>query len=273
MKSFGQAFFWVFLLINLPVHALHVDANLKDEGVVTDDMGGYIDPKVDYTKFIGRVSDKDKSGRVLKIKVENDNTKFLKPGDELYFEVNNHRGRRPCRAFVRSTEEDYFTMYVQDFTGCWRNKYFKRGFQLNFTSGVASQRVLEASEYRKLLVERKESFLRQLNKINHWLWTYDQQRIKLAADYDIRINDIKKEKRIAIDNFLEVKKEQLLLQKELQKRLDDLEISLDHYKIERNEQITDRWDLDHDSGVKFPQRPLNQKRANRNIKDPVFNFR
>jgi len=36
-----------------------------------------IDPNVDYERFSGRVTDKDDDSRVMKIKVENNNTKFF----------------------------------------------------------------------------------------------------------------------------------------------------------------------------------------------------
>jgi hypothetical protein len=263
MNSFGQTIFVFLLIFAMHSHALNTIANLKDVGVMSDYTESKIDPKVDYENFIGRATDKDKSGRVIKVRVENNNTKFLKSGDELYFEVNTVKSRRPCRAFVRSTEDFYFTMYVEDFTGCYKDRYFKRGTMLNFYAPIAAQRVLEASEYRDILIRRKESFLKQLNEINYYLWGFDTQRIQLAADYDERINQIKREKRIALDNFIEIKKEKLLLQKELQKRLDDLEASLNHYKVERQEKLTDRWDLDHESGIKFPQRPLKEKRIDR----------
>ena len=50
-----------------------------------------------------------------------------------------------------------------------------------------------------------------------------------------------------------------MLQVELQNKLDTIDESLEHYRVERQEYITDRWNLDHDLGLPMPQRPLEIK--------------
>jgi hypothetical protein len=36
--------------------------------------------------------------------------------------------------------------------------------------------------------------------------------------------------------------------------------SLQHYKVERQEYMLDRWNMDHDLGHGFPQRPMELKK-------------
>ena len=234
--------------------------NLPSQGVVESDNEAAIDPEVDYEHFIGRVTDKDKTGRILKIKVENNNTKFFRAADILYFKINSKDSEMPCKATVRSVEDYYFIIYVSDLTKCWpKDRYFPRGMQLNFTSTTLAQRVFTASKYRDVLIQRKEGHLKQLNKINNFLWTYDQQKMKTAAEYDEKINELRRKKQLAIDNLLQSKQESLLLQVELVKKLDAIDESLKHYKVERNEQITDRWNLDHGVSLPVGQRPQKLK--------------
>src|SRR5690606_33186213 len=117
------------------------------------------------------------------------------------------------------------------------------------------QRVMEASHYRNQLIIRKEDFLSQLNSINHFLWTYDQQKVKTAADYDEQINRLQREKRKALDDMITLKQEKLILQNELMRKLTELDESLKFYRVERQELMSDRWNLDHDTGLPFGQRP------------------
>lgn len=230
---------------------------LSDDGYVAPDNNKFIDPNTDYSSFMGRVTDKDKSGRVLKVKAENKNTKFFKAGDVVYFKVNNQESHRYCRANVQSVEDKYFIVYVTDYKPCWdTERYFPRGLQINFKSDKLAERVLEASKYRESLLLRKEGFLKQLSDINHFLWTYNQQKMKTAAEYDRRINELQKEKQMAVDNLLQKKEEGLVLQVELMQKLDHLDESLKHYNVQRGEYLIDRWNMDHDLGVTFPQRPL-----------------
>lgn len=265
MKYFGE---WCNVIILSFFALLQQDAlatiatpDLPKEGVVSPQNNKFVDPNIDYSKFMGRVSDKDDTGRILKVHVENNNTKFLKAGDLIYFKVNTHDGEGFCKASVRTAEDFYFSMYVQDFEACWDTKrYFPRGVQLNFTAAKMAQRVYEASHYRELLILRKEGFLKQLNDINHFLWTYDQQKLKTAAEYDARINELLRDKQLALDNLINKKQESITLQSELIKKLDALDESLDHYRIERQEPITDRWFMDHDRDLPVMRRPQKMKK-------------
>lgn len=258
MKAFVLIFVMSFSLNSFGILAL---PNLPSKGVVQGDGSHFIDPNINYESFMGRVSDKDRTGKILKVKVENNNTKFFRAGDTVYFKVNKHNGTRSCRASVKGVEDYYFTIKVHDYSPCWpKKRYFPRGMQLNFQSKILASRILESSKFREMLILRKEGHLKQLSDINNFLWTYTQQKIKTAAEYDERINELVKEKQQAVDSLLQKKQESLVLQVELNRKLDELEESLNYYRIERKEHITDRWNLDHDQELPFGQRPQKVKR-------------
>lgn len=234
--------------------------NLPNEGVLGADNRSSIDPNVDYERFSGRVSDKDDSSRIFKVNVENNNTKFFRAGDQVLFKVNLKDNREYCKGFVRNVEDFHFTIYVESLAPCYSTtEYFRRGTVLNFYSKVLALRVFEASKYREQLIVRKEDFLKQLNDINHFLWTFDQQKVKTAADYDEQINRLQREKRKAIDDMITLKQERLVLQNELMKKLNELDESLLFYRVERQELMTDRWQMDHDQGLPVGHRPQDIK--------------
>lgn len=241
--------------------AVVVVPNLPAEGVVTPDNRGAIDPNIDYERFSGRVTDKDDSARVFKIHVENNNTKFFRAGDSVEFKLNLKENRSSCKAFVRSVEDFHFTIYVESLAPCFSStEYFRRGTVLNFYSKTLALRVFEASKYREQLIVRKEDFLKQLNDINHFLWTFDQQKVKTAAEYDEEISRLQREKRKAVDDMITLKQERLVLQNELMKKLNELDESLLFYRVERQELMTDRWQLDHDQGLPVGHRPQDIKK-------------
>jgi hypothetical protein len=255
MKTFGHLSVLLFFISSL-ANAVIVVPNLPNEGVVGSPNHHFIDPNVDYERFSGRVSDKDDNGRIFKIHVENNNAKFFRAGDQVLFKVNLGDNRDYCKAFVRSVEDFHFTIYVESLAPCYSTKdYFRRGTVLNFYSKTLGMRVFEASKYREQLIVRKEDFLKQLNDINHFIWTFDQQKVKTAADYDEKINQLQREKRKALDDLITLKQERLILQNELMGKLNELDESLHFYRVERQELMTDRWNLDHDEALPFGQRP------------------
>jgi hypothetical protein len=263
MRTFGHRRVLLFLLgaFAYSTHAMVLVPNLAAEGVLDPDNRGSIDPQIDYETFSGRVSDRDESGRIFKVNVENNNTKFFRSGDEVQFNLNLKDRRDFCRGFVRTVEDFHFTIYVETLAPCYStSEYFRRGTVLNFNSKVLGQRVFEASKYREQLVVRKEDFLKQLNDINHFIWTFDQQKVKTAASYDDQINRLQREKRKALDDLVTLKHERLVLQNELMKKLNELDESLLFYRVERHEKLTDRWNSDHDQGLPFGQRPQEVKK-------------
>jgi hypothetical protein len=264
MMTFGHTVARLFLVLicgMLSVEATVLVPNLPERGVVGPDNRGAIDPNVDYEHFSGRITDKDDSSRILKINVENNNTKFFRAGDLVQFKINLKEKRDYCSGFVRSVEDFYFTIYVETFAPCFSNQdYLKRGTVLNFFSKILAIRIFEATKYREQLIVRKDDFLKQLNDINHFIWTFDQQKVKTAADYDERINQLQRDKRKALDDLIALKQERLMLQNELMRKLNELDESLKYYRVERQELMTDRWESDHDQGLPFGQRPQAMKR-------------
>jgi hypothetical protein len=234
--------------------AVFPEPDLPAAGVLSPDVNHGMDPTIDYGVFTGRVSDKDDAGRVFKVQVENNNSKFFRAGDVLYFRVQDREGAK-CKGFVRTVEDHYFAMHVENLDPCWPDAYFRRGTVLRFESPVLAQRVFEASQFRQIVLARKDDFLRQLNGINHFLWNFDQEKVKVAADFDARILEMQTAKQRALDDLVHQRQEKSVLQGELMKRLNETDEALRFYRVERRELLTDRWNLDHDMSLPVGHRP------------------
>ncbi len=244
----------ILCLTVAPAFAVFPEPALPSAGVLSPDVNHAMDPTLDYSVFTGRVSDKDAAGRVFKVHVENNNSKFFRAGDVVYFRVQEREGAK-CKGFVRTVEDHYFAMHVENLTSCWSSEYFRRGTVLRFESPVLPQRVFEASQFRQIVLARKDDFLRQLNGINHFLWNFDQEKVKVAAEFDTRILEMQNAKQRALDDLVHQRQEKMVLQGELMKRLNETDESLRFYRVERRELLTDRWNQDHDMSLPVGQRP------------------
>ena len=98
-----------------------------------------------------------------------------------------------------------------------------------------------------------------MKNINHFLWTWSQQKMQIAAVYDKKIVEIQNHKQISMSQHLEKKKEQIIVQKELTSQLVKLEEDLKFYRIDRQEIFDDRWHLDQELGLPFANRPPQEK--------------
>jgi hypothetical protein len=242
------AFYWFAFMANHAISYIQ-SPNLPDQGVLAPENNSFIDPREDYSIALGRVTDRDKTRRVLKVYFENHNVRFLQSGDKIQFKVYGKKSNRLCRSYVRTVELDYVIMEVEDFTPCWNTKqYFRRGTILQFFSPKIQQRVYEASKMREILLLKKDQFLKQLNEVNNFLHFFELEKVKKTAEYDRKIEAMKTEKIQALKDLFKEKKEKARLQAQLKLDLTDIDQSLKFYRIDRTEILKDRFQLDHDLG-------------------------
>ncbi len=241
------------LLMSAKIERFERDVELEKES--------FYDPEFDYSRFSGRITDRDVSGNIVKIQSENKNTRFFKAGDLVNFAIATVE-KEECQAFVRSVEMDYFVVYIKDLSPCFgKQEYLRRGTTLVFHAPVLFMRVKEAGQYRLRLMKRKDDFFVQLNKLNQFLYSYRQEEVKLLAEYEKKLLDLEKEKRNAI-SLLRVKwQDSTRLQRELMYQLEKLKHDLEYYRIDKFEPYADRWHLDHNLGLPVGARPQDVKEA------------
>lgn len=248
--------FFISVVISFAATSSVYGPSLNKKGVVSPDNDSFYDGNLNYTEFPGRVTDKDKIGNILKLETENKNIKFLRSGDQLKFKVFSKKKEKFCEGTVRGVEEKYLTVFVKDINECWSyEEYFRRGTLVSITVKVLEKRVKSASYYRQILLKRKQDYLQQLNETNNFLWNFNQQKVKVAAEYDLRINQIKQDKQRAMDELIIKNKDASRLQQILAKKLDQVDRDIDHYQVERQEVLINRWALDHDLGKPVKRRP------------------
>ena len=265
--AFGKWHWRALLLVNFFIATLYAEVAGQNKDYrlgerdpllakVMDEIDTFFDPDQDYAQFVGNVTDRDETTNVIKVSSKNRNIKFFKPGDQIEFNVIKGSDKN-CQAFVRGIEKDqYLILYIKDMTACWTNEnYFRRGTKLVFTAKVLSHRIRDASYYRALLLKRRRDYLQQLNEINHFLWSYDQEKIKVAADFDKKIVEIQQQKQKELDLLLLKKRDQTFLQREIISRLGLAEEDLRFYRVEKVEAFDDRWSLDLDAGLPVGTRP------------------
>jgi hypothetical protein len=223
---------------------------------LTIDADSFYDPRFDYSKFSGRVTDRDATASIVKVSSENRNVKFFRAGDPIEFKIQNSTTGDFCEGHVRSIEEHYFVMYVKDLHPCFpKEEYFRRGSAIIMHSEKLATRVREASIYRASLLNKKKDFMLQLNGINSDVWNFEENKIQVAADFDKRMIEIEAQKQRALDQLLSKRNDQIRLQRELAFRLDNIDKELKFYRLEKEELLIDRWHKDQDLGLPVYERP------------------
>ncbi len=233
-----------------------MEQNNLPKKVLNVETDSFFDPKFDYSIFSGRVTDRDETTSIVKVSTESRNIKFFRAGDPVKFRLPSKKTDM-CEGHVRSIEETYFVLYVKDLGTCFdKDEYFRRGTSLVFQSPKLLERVREASIFRSSLFNKKKDYLSQLNELNHGVWNYEEEKVRIAAEYDKKILEIEKQKQQALDQHLARKNDYVTLQRELTYRLDKVEKEIDFYRVEKDEPLFDRWHKDQDFGYPVYERPV-----------------
>ncbi len=234
------------------------------------ELDSFYDKEVNYAFFSGRITDRDSTANIFKVTSENKNIKFLRSGDELYFSMPKKDSFKQCKGYVRSTEPDYFVFYATNIGQCWEGREILRiGTALVFESEAFAERVHDAGIYRLGLIKRRKDFLEQLNEVNHFLWSFDQQKIQVGQDYDIKIARMEKAKQDALEILRGKRIDRMRLQKELMYQLDALDKDLEYYRIENAKLYFDRWHLDQDLGLPVGKRPQEVRPKKNNVEGRI----
>lgn len=215
------------------------------------------DPQFDYSHFLGRLTDRDKLSNTLKIKVETSNIRFLRSADALKFSIPTINTNF-CQANVQDIQEsngNYLTIYTPDIKACWddNDHLLRRGMQISFVSPTLQERVVAAEQMRQVYIKQKEDFLIQLNSINNFLYTFNEQITHAVSNYDKKLHQLQQERQQQIDQLLSDKENKIKIQKELVKKVEWIKNQLKYYQIERIEPVLDRWNQDLKTG--FPVVP------------------
>lgn len=251
----------VISTFTLGLSAQVIGYQIPDKGL-RHDIDSFYNEKFDYSKFPGRITDVNKSRTIFKVKSENLNIRFFKAGDLVKFKIPKAKvlTKNKCEGYIRGVEQSYFVIYVSNLLKCYEsNKILRIGTQVNFESEVLSRRVLEASQYRKTLVARKSDFMKQLNNINNYLWSFEEHKAVKAAEFDKKILELKKLKEQALDQLILSKSDKIRLQKELIGRLDQIDSDLEFYRPTNHELLSDRWNMDYDASPPVSRRPMKMK--------------
>jgi hypothetical protein len=246
MFIYSQVFLLIAILLTFSLHA-----KVKD---------GALSEREDYSKFYGRITDRNQRGDILKIHTENSNIKLFQAGDVTRFYLASKLDQDPCIAYVRDVENNYLVVSVNNIDQCW-NLFggIRRGAILKFDSEILAKRVIDASVFREVLIKRKNDYLSQLRSVNEFLVNFKQNKVKEIANLEQAIVQLEENKLKKINELNIKRKDYIHLQRELNFRLDKLDEDIEVYRLERVELLRDRWAQDLDLGKPMGTRPQDIK--------------
>lgn len=197
----------------------------------------------DIATFSGRISRINFKADLMRVKIDFGNVKYLNSKDKVEF-YDERDSQKRCKGYLVGKSNEYLLFKVPSINFCKTKVFLSVGAYLKFYSvdlfnnikmgksliDILLKKRLALSG--KLLREQKEldSFIEKVNGINA---RYQILRDKLEAEWRDQIASLEEDKVTSLRNY-----------KDLERRIDDLDMKLERYRVEDQNLKLDRWALD-----------------------------
>ncbi len=193
--------------------------------------------------FTGRISRLNSPARLLRIRTDFENIKFLNRKDRVEFWNETYPDNR-CVALVEGRTNDYLLLKVPQFELCVKRVHFTTGSYLHFQSPDLAQTVTIAKELIEILLKKrlamnakKDRHQRELTghveKVDGVNKRYEILRQKLEIEWQKELSALEEDKARSFTEF-----------KNSEARLNEIDTKLEAYRLEDHNLKLDRWSLD-----------------------------
>jgi hypothetical protein len=193
--------------------------------------------------FTGRISRLNSSARLIRIRTDFENIKFLNRRDRVEF-WNDAYPNHKCLGFLEGRTNDYFLIRVPDFNSCVRKVHFTTGSFLHFTSEDLQENIKIAKELIEILQKKrlameamkerhKKDLTSHVEKVDAVNKRYEVLRQKLEIEWQKELSGLEEDKAKIFTEF-----------KNAEARLNEIDSKLEAYRLEDHNLKLDRWSLD-----------------------------
>lgn len=199
--------------------------------------------KEDEVVFPGRVSKINQIAKLIRIKIDFENAKFLSKNDriEIWNEVNP---KNKCLSYLEGKSNDYLLVRVPNYKNCILRVQIATGSYIHMFSpnlenslDTAKELVDILNRKRTALDARLTKYKRKVDgfieKIDVTNKRYQILREKLELEWQKELSDLEEDK---LKNYQQYK--------QTQTKLHELNYKLQQYRVRDQNMKVDRWSLD-----------------------------
>lgn len=195
------------------------------------------------THFTGRISRLSPVAKLMRIRTDFDNIKFLQHKDRVEFWNETYPDSR-CISYVEGRTNDYLLLKVPFYDTCIRNVHFTTGSTLHFDSLDLAQNIKIARELIEILLKKRlamqakkvrlqKELTGHVEKVDAVNKRYEILRQKLEIEWQKELSLLEEDKAKAFTEF-----------KNAEARVNEIDVKLEAYRVEDSNLNHDRWSLD-----------------------------
>ena len=193
--------------------------------------------------FSARVSKINTKAKLIRLKIDFTNAKYLKKQDRVEFWNESYPEKR-CLAYVEARSSEYLLLKVPQYISCVNNVYLTVGSLLMLHSTDLEKSLLVGEELVEILLKKRLALQAKMLRHQRDLDQHVEKMDAVNKRYEILRQKLEIEWQKELSLLEEDKTEVYMSYKHSQARLSELEHKLQKYRIEDENLKEDRWSLD-----------------------------
>lgn len=193
--------------------------------------------------FGGRVSRLNGAARLVRIRTDFKNIKYLNKKDRIEFWNENSTIFR-CQALVEGRTNDYLLVKIPQYEACIRSVHITTGSYLYFDSIDLKQNLNIGKELVEVLQKKRMAISAKKVRYQKELDGFIEKADAVNKRYEILRQKLEIEWQRELANLEEDKAEAFTMFKDSEARLNEVDTKLEAYRIDDHNLKLDRWSLD-----------------------------
>lgn len=193
--------------------------------------------------FSGRISKINKTISIIRLKVDFENVKYLNPKDKVEF-WDEKNGLLKCKSFVVGRSADYVMLKVTDYSYCEKLILLTNGAFFKLYSEDLKNNILMGKEVLSILLKKRMAIKGQLESRNKDVLSHLERVEAINSRFQNLKTKLEEEWKKELYAIEEDKVFAIRAEKDLEKRLDEVDKKIELYKIRDENLKLDRWSLD-----------------------------
>lgn len=193
--------------------------------------------------FSGRISRLNSSAKLMRIRTDFANIKFLNRQDRVEFWNESYPDQR-CMSYVEGRSNDYLLLKIPQFENCIRRVHFTAGSYLHFQSSELKETVKVVKELVEILLKKRIAMQAKKERHHKELTGHVEKVDGVNKRFEILRQKLEIEWQKELSLLEEDKARSFTEYKNAEARLNEIDTKLEAYRIEDHNLKLDRWSLD-----------------------------
>lgn len=197
----------------------------------------------DSAKFSGRISKLNSTAKLMRLKVDFANAKFLNPKDRIEFWNETYPSRK-CTAFLLKKSNEYLLLKVPNYDDCLTKVRITVGTYLHLYGPDLEENLKTAKDLFVILNKKKLALQARANRFEKEVSSYIEKMDAVNKRYEILRQKMDIEWKKELSALEEDKTQSYMNYKNTLSRLNELDHKIQKYHVQDQNLIEDRWSLD-----------------------------